>query len=72
MIAQDHGLEAALDVKLIEHAKPAIENGTPVEFVLPIRNVDRTVSAMLSRRDLAELSQIEESGARQHPFSLHQ
>ncbi len=48
MIAQDHGLEAALDAKLIEYAKPAIEKGTPVEFMLPIRNVDRTVGAMLS------------------------
>ncbi len=49
MIAQDHGLEAALDAKLIDYAKPALEDGTPVEFVLPIRNVDRTVGAMLSR-----------------------
>jgi len=48
MIAQDHGLEKALDAKLIDYAKPAIEKGTPVEFVLPIRNVDRTVGAMLS------------------------
>ena len=48
MIPQDHGLEAALDAKLIDYAKPAIEKGTPVEFVLPIRNVDRTVGAMLS------------------------
>jgi glutamate synthase (NADPH) large chain len=47
-IAQDHGLEKALDAKLIDYAKPAIEKGTPVEFVLPIRNVDRTVGAMLS------------------------
>jgi glutamate synthase domain-containing protein 2/glutamate synthase domain-containing protein 1/glutamate synthase domain-containing protein 3 len=48
MIAQDHGLEQALDAKLIDHAKPAIENGEPVEIVLPIRNVHRTVGAMLS------------------------
>ncbi len=47
-IAQDHGLEAALDAKLIDHAKPALEDKTSVEFVLPIRNVDRTVGAMLS------------------------
>jgi glutamate synthase (NADPH/NADH) large chain len=47
-MAQDHGLEAALDAKLIDYAKPALEDGTPVEFVLPIRNVDRTVGAMLS------------------------
>jgi glutamate synthase domain-containing protein 2/glutamate synthase domain-containing protein 1/glutamate synthase domain-containing protein 3 len=48
MISQDHGLEAALDAKLIDYAKPALEHGSPVEFVLPIRNVDRTVGAMLS------------------------
>jgi len=48
MIAQDHGLDQALDAKLIDHARPAIENGTPVEITLPIRNVHRTVGAMLS------------------------
>ena len=47
-ISQDHGLEAALDYKLIEYAKPALESGEKVEFMLPIRNVDRTVGAMLS------------------------
>jgi glutamate synthase (NADPH/NADH) large chain len=47
-IAQEHGLEQALDAKLIGHAREAIANGTPVEFKLPIRNVDRTVGAMLS------------------------
>src|ERR1700689_1658109 len=46
--AQDHGLDQALDAKLIGFAKPPREDGTPVEFVLPIRNVDRTVGAMLS------------------------
>jgi glutamate synthase domain-containing protein 3 len=45
---QDHGLGAALDNRLIELAKPALENGTAVDFKLPIRNVDRTVGAMLS------------------------
>jgi glutamate synthase domain-containing protein 2/glutamate synthase domain-containing protein 1/glutamate synthase domain-containing protein 3 len=47
-IAQDHGLDQALDAKLIGYATEAIENGTPVEFKLPIRNVDRSVGAMLS------------------------
>ncbi|HVX67708.1 MAG TPA: glutamate synthase large subunit [Bryobacteraceae bacterium] len=46
--AQDHGLEQALDYKLIDHAREALENRTPVEFKLPIRNVHRTVGAMLS------------------------
>ncbi|MBI3680990.1 MAG: glutamate synthase large subunit [Acidobacteria bacterium] len=48
MIAQDHALEKALDHTLIHHAKEAIENKTPVEFKLPIRNVHRTVGTMLS------------------------
>src|ERR1700730_20123 len=48
MIAQDHGLEQALDYKLIDQAKDALERGTPVEFKLPLRNVHRTVGAMLS------------------------
>ena len=45
---QDHGLGAALDNRLIELSKPALENGTGVDSKLPIRNVDRTVGAMLS------------------------
>ncbi len=46
--AQDHGLKEALDYKLIDHAREAIETGTPVEIKMPIRNVHRTVGAMLS------------------------
>jgi glutamate synthase (NADPH/NADH) large chain len=46
--AQDHGLDEALDYKLIDHAREAIENGTPVEIKLPIRNIHRTVGAMMS------------------------
>ena len=45
---QDHGLEKALDYKLIDNARDALENRTPVEFRMPIRNVHRTVGAMLS------------------------
>ena len=45
---QDHGLQQALDYKLIEQAKGALENRTPVEMEFPIRNVHRTVGAMLS------------------------
>jgi glutamate synthase domain-containing protein 3 len=48
LIAQDHGLDQALDYKLIDHAMPAIERGERVRFELPIRNVHRTVGAMLS------------------------
>jgi glutamate synthase domain-containing protein 2/glutamate synthase domain-containing protein 1/glutamate synthase domain-containing protein 3 len=47
-LAQDHGLDNALDLTLIEHCKPAIENRTPVEGRFRIRNVHRTVGAMLS------------------------
>src|SRR5450432_2815896 len=46
--AQDHGLSEALDYKLIEHAAEALESGTPIEIKLPIRNIHRTVGAMLS------------------------
>jgi glutamate synthase domain-containing protein 2/glutamate synthase domain-containing protein 1/glutamate synthase domain-containing protein 3 len=45
--AQDHGLEAALDHALIAKAAPALENQTPVTASFPIRNVHRTVGAML-------------------------
>jgi glutamate synthase domain-containing protein 2/glutamate synthase domain-containing protein 3 len=45
---QNHGLDQALDYKLIDHAREAIEYGTPIEIKLPIRNVHRTVGAMLS------------------------
>jgi glutamate synthase (NADPH/NADH) large chain len=46
--AQDHGLEKALDHELIAGAKDALENRTPVEMNFAIRNVHRTVGAMLS------------------------
>jgi glutamate synthase domain-containing protein 2/glutamate synthase domain-containing protein 3 len=46
--AQDHGLEQALDYKLIDHAREALEEKRRVEIRLPIRNVHRTVGAMLS------------------------
>ena len=44
---QDHGLERALDNTLIDLARPALEEGTPVTIDLPIRNVNRTVGTML-------------------------
>ncbi len=47
---QDHGLDEALDYKMIDHAQEAIDTGTPVEIKLPIRNIHRTVGAMLSGR----------------------
>jgi glutamate synthase domain-containing protein 2/glutamate synthase domain-containing protein 3 len=45
---QDHGLEVALDHQLIKHSQEALENRTPVEMSFAIRNVHRTVGAMLS------------------------
>ena len=45
--AQDHGLDKALDHKLIEAAAPALESKTPVTASFAIRNVHRTVGAML-------------------------
>jgi glutamate synthase domain-containing protein 3 len=47
MQAQDHGLDAALDHLLIAKAAPALESQTPVTGSFPIRNVHRTVGAML-------------------------
>src|SRR5262249_21882994 len=46
--AQNHHLEDVLDRDLIEAARPAIETGQPVVLERAIRNVDRTVGAMLS------------------------
>jgi glutamate synthase (NADPH/NADH) large chain len=48
LVAQNHGLDKALDYKLIEHAQEALESRVPVSFRLPIRNVHRSVGAMLS------------------------
>ena len=49
-IEQDHGLNKALDHQLIAQAQSSIDNGTPVEINLPVRNANRTVGAMLSGR----------------------
>ncbi|MDO8456858.1 MAG: glutamate synthase-related protein [Burkholderiaceae bacterium] len=48
VMAQDHGLEKALDVRLIEKSKAALEKGEKVQFIEVVRNVNRTVGAMLS------------------------
>jgi glutamate synthase (NADPH/NADH) large chain len=46
---QDHGLEGALDHKLIKAAKPALTTSPkPVQINETIKNVNRTVGAMLS------------------------
>ncbi|HPE05124.1 MAG TPA: glutamate synthase-related protein, partial [Thauera sp.] len=45
---QDHGLDKALDRQLVALAKPALEKGEKVNIDLPVRNINRTVGAMLS------------------------
>jgi glutamate synthase (NADPH/NADH) large chain len=45
---QDHGLEKALDHRLIELAQPALERAEKVSIEMPIRNLNRTVGTMLS------------------------
>jgi glutamate synthase domain-containing protein 2/glutamate synthase domain-containing protein 3 len=45
---QDHGLEKAIDNRLIELAAPALERGEKVPIDMPIRNINRTVGTMLS------------------------
>ena len=46
-VAQDHGLEKALDLELIAEAAPALERGEPVTITRKVRNVNRTVGALL-------------------------
>jgi len=46
--SQDHGLERALDHKLIEQARPALEKGQKVQIETKIINVNRTCGTMLS------------------------
>ena len=45
---QDHGLEDALDHRIIEAARPAVEGKEPVRLVMEIANSNRTVGTMLS------------------------
>ena len=45
---QDHGLERALDASLIARCAPALERGERVQILDDVRNVNRTVGAMLS------------------------
>ncbi len=47
---QDHGLHKALDHELIARAAPALERGEAVQIDVGVRNVNRTIGAMLSGR----------------------
>ena len=55
---QDHCLDKALDVKLIEKSRAAIDKGDKVQFIEVARNVNRTVGAMLS----GELTRVRPEG----------
>ncbi|MCW5623014.1 MAG: glutamate synthase subunit alpha, partial [Burkholderiales bacterium] len=46
--SQDHGLDKALDLRLIELAGPALERKEKVTIEVPVRNINRTVGTMLS------------------------
>ncbi|HXP12945.1 MAG TPA: glutamate synthase-related protein, partial [Stellaceae bacterium] len=45
---QNHHLDKALDHQLIAKAKPALDKGKRVKIEMEVRNVNRTVGAMLS------------------------
>jgi len=47
---QDHELEGALDYRLIEQARTAIDTGEPVVIDSPVSNTDRVVGTMLSHQ----------------------
>jgi glutamate synthase (NADPH/NADH) large chain len=46
--AQDHGLEQALDHKILKAAQVALDTLIPMEVDLPVNNVHRTIGTMLS------------------------
>ncbi|MEO7402541.1 MAG: glutamate synthase-related protein, partial [Burkholderiales bacterium] len=46
--SQDHGLDRALDHRLIELARPALDRRERVTIEMPIRNINRTAGTMLS------------------------
>jgi glutamate synthase (NADPH/NADH) large chain len=48
--AQDHGLDKALDNRLIEAAGPALEQRKKVDIETEVRNVHRSVGGMLSNQ----------------------
>ncbi|MCW5625473.1 MAG: glutamate synthase subunit alpha [Burkholderiales bacterium] len=45
---QDHGIDKAIDHRLVELAQPALERGEKVRIEMPIRNLNRTVGTILS------------------------
>ena len=61
---QDHGLDDALDNRLIELARPAMESGRPVVAEMPIRNTNRAVGTLLSHTIAASGAELEEDAVR--------
>ncbi len=47
VIPQDHGLDTALDHRLVDLCRDALEHGKPVSLEMPIRNTNRTVGTIL-------------------------
>ncbi|MGB7181327.1 MAG: glutamate synthase-related protein [Burkholderiaceae bacterium] len=47
-VTQNHNLDKVLDNKLIELSQPALYKGEKVSFIMPVRNVNRTVGTMLA------------------------
>ncbi len=48
VLTKDHGLASALDNILIEKSEPALERCEKVSFIVPVKDVNRTVGVMLS------------------------
>ena len=46
--AQDHGLDQALDHRILGQVSAALETLTPIEVKFPVRNIHRSVGTMLS------------------------
>ncbi len=46
--AQDHGLEQALDHKILLQVRESLETLSPIEVKFPVRNIHRSVGSMLS------------------------
>jgi glutamate synthase (NADPH) large chain len=63
---QDHGLAKALDIKLIEKCRPAIERGEKVQIMEEVRNGNRSVGAMLS----GELIRVRPEGLPDHTIFM--
>ena len=45
---QDHGIDQRIDYRIMEEAKAALEDKTPVSLKMDISNLDRTTGTILS------------------------